>query len=440
MATFEAQVEALTSLTISGSSAPTQTELSQFLSDGAMEVINAMPPNLKMFCATEDTFTSTAVGSESETLTSAKVLFVTRRDGSSVEQPCRRVSASLRGRVSDSDDMMAATVSDPVYYVYDGKLNVLPASGACKYLEITSKSVEYGDSSIASFPDEYEYLVPLYASVKSIQNKLGSLGEGLSALNITDSAPTIPSLATVGYSNASNADASASSVGAITVSTVSVASVSGSAPSYTPPKVAGVTEELTATITAGVKANAGDQIDVTDWWDVLADMIETDEDTELAGAQLQKINSYINAYQSALQNQLNVFNKENALYQATVKASLDKHQTDLQVSLNQSRIDAEDARQEASQTTDVDKFNKAQDQALNLANAAKTIEGVIANNSDLIQKFNGELNKYSALVNKGVQQYQINLQNSTAEYGWWEKQQLKLQADYDKGIQTMKGS
>ena len=125
------------------------------------------------------------------------------------------------------------------------------------------------------------------------------------------------------------------------------------------------------------------------------------------------------------------------LYQATVKSVLDKHQTDLQVNLNQARINSEDAKQEAAQTTDVDKFNKAQDQALSLANAAKTIEGVIANNDDLIQKFNAELAKYGALVNKGVQQYQANLENSTAEYNWWEKQQLKLQADYDKGIQRL---
>jgi len=174
MATFEEQVEALTSLAITGSSEPTLTELSQFLTDGTMEVINSMPRTLKEFCATEDTFTSTAVGSESETLTSAQVLSVTRRDGSSVEQPCRKIPASLRGRVSDSDDMMAATVSDPVYYIYDGKLNALPTSGACKYLEVNNRAVVFGDSAIGSFPDEYEYLVPLYASVKSLQNVLGS--------------------------------------------------------------------------------------------------------------------------------------------------------------------------------------------------------------------------------------------------------------------------
>ena len=36
--TFEAQVEALTSFSIDGSSTPTQTELSQFLVDGVLDV------------------------------------------------------------------------------------------------------------------------------------------------------------------------------------------------------------------------------------------------------------------------------------------------------------------------------------------------------------------------------------------------------------------
>ena len=38
MATFEAQVEALTSIAIDSSSTPTQDELSQFLKDGVMDV------------------------------------------------------------------------------------------------------------------------------------------------------------------------------------------------------------------------------------------------------------------------------------------------------------------------------------------------------------------------------------------------------------------
>ena len=52
----------------------------------------------------------------------------------------------------------------------------------------------------------------------------------------------------------------------------------------------------------------------------------------------------------------------------------------MQKVLTQAQIDAKDAQQEAAQTTDVDKFNKAQDQALNLANAAKQMEDLIADN------------------------------------------------------------
>ena len=51
MATFEEQVEALTSLAIDGSSAPTQNELTQFLTDGAKEIINNLPGHLLPLCA-----------------------------------------------------------------------------------------------------------------------------------------------------------------------------------------------------------------------------------------------------------------------------------------------------------------------------------------------------------------------------------------------------
>ena len=55
MATFEAQVEGLTSLSIDGSSAPTQTELTQFLTDGAKEVLNALPINIQRKYGTTNT-------------------------------------------------------------------------------------------------------------------------------------------------------------------------------------------------------------------------------------------------------------------------------------------------------------------------------------------------------------------------------------------------
>ena len=63
-------------------------------------------------------------------------------------------------------------------------------------------------------------------------------------------------------------------------------------------------------------------IDWTDWWDVLADYIEDQEDTELAGAQLQKIGAYVSSYSQARTNQLNIFNDANVEYQATLQKDL----------------------------------------------------------------------------------------------------------------------
>ena len=113
---------------------------------------------------------------------------------------------------------------------------------------------------------------------------------------------------------------------------------------------------------------------------------------------------------------------------------LAKHNSDLQVELRQAQLDAADAQQEASQATDVDKFNKAQDQALDLQNKSNTLQATIQNNDDLIQKFSTELNKYSAQVNSEVQEYSQNLNTNQQNYNMYLQQQVKLQQDYDKGL------
>ena len=67
------------------------------------------------------------------------------------------------------------------------------------------------------------------------------------------------------------------------------------------------------------------------------------------------------------------------------------------------------------------------------------MEAIITNNDDLVSKFSAELSRYSSVINEEVQQYQGNLQNKQMEYTWYEKQQIKLQADYDKGLQILIG-
>tara|TARA_R100000700_G_C3174591_1_gene149260 strand:+ start:1533 stop:2765 length:1233 start_codon:yes stop_codon:yes gene_type:complete len=409
MATFEAQVEALTSLAIDGSSAPTQTELTQFLTDGAKEIINNLPSSLLPLCASSNTFTS----GSAETLVTGKILNVFRSDGD-ISQPCRRVSASQKGRASDPDDMSYATITDPVFFIDNNTLDVLPAGGSCSYSAVAYPSVAYSADAITAFPNEAEYLVALYGAIKSLSNKLSSLIK--TDLNISAPSPSAPSLATLSYTDASNADASSSNVSPINVSTISKADISGDIPQYTKPSTS-------------VNFGSGNNFDT---------LLGTNEDTELASVELQKQNQLLSAYNTDIQNELNEFNKENVRYQANVQAELAKHNTDLQVELRQTQLDAADAQQEASQATDVDKFNKAQDQALDLQNKAQDLQAAVQNNDDLVSKFSAELNKYSAQVNAEVQTYSQNLENNQRNYNVYAQQQAKLQADYDKGLQLLK--
>ena len=81
MATFEAQVEGLTSLSLDGSSAPTLTELTQFLTDGAKEILTALPSDKKSLYATSNTLnasTTTLTVGGSEVLSVITALTHTR--------------------------------------------------------------------------------------------------------------------------------------------------------------------------------------------------------------------------------------------------------------------------------------------------------------------------------------------------------------------------
>ena len=412
MATFEAQVEALTSLSIDGSSAPTQTELSQFLTDGAKEVLNTLPRSKQSLFTTSNDLNGS---SPNFTVLGSEIFSVTRDDGT-INQPCRIVRPELNGRIRDADDMMAATATDPAYYITNNILSVVPEPTNAQNAHVHTlnyPTVAFGDSVIAKFPDDGEYLVALYGAIKSLSNKLSTLIK--SDLSISASAPSAPTLATLSYSNASNADASSSAVSAITVSTVSKADISGDVPAYTKPSTT-------------VNFGSGNNFDT---------LLGTNEDTELASVELQKQNQLLDAHRTDIQNELNEFNKENVRYQANVQAELAKHNTDLQVELRQAQLDAADAQQEASQATDVDKFNKAQDQALDLQNKAQTLQAAVQNNDDLVSKFLAELNKYSAQVNTEVQTYSQNLENNQRNYNIYAQQQVKLQADYDKGLQAL---
>ena len=419
MATFSAQVVDLIG-TFSD-----ETALDTFITEGANQVIDAMPRTLLERIAEETAVTDGTTTSEGH-----KILYVLRSDGT-IDQPCRQIPAYKRGRVQDSSDMEFATNSDPVYYIQDGKVNIFPDGSG---LMVSVPTYNQGSpldasaiSTITNFPDEHEYLVTTYAAIKALQQNMSGLLE--SDLSVSASAPSVPSIGTVSYSAATNADASSTAVGAITVATVSKADISGDVPAYTKPSTSVDFGTLSGSdSSAGTEASLG-----------FDDFIAS-EDPEMAAISLQKQQELLRAHQIDIQNELNEFNKENTRYQANVQSELAKHNSDLQKALRQAQIDASDAQQEAAQATDVSKFNKSQDQVLALQNAAQTMQATMQNNDDVIQKFLAEMSRYTALVNTEVQTYVQNFQNNAQKFQNAQVQQAKLQVDYDKGMQLLRSA
>ena len=389
MQSFEAQVEALTSLSIDGSSAPTQTELSDFLSDGAIDVINSMPSRFKYLCATEDTFTSQVVGSESKVLKSGNVLSVTREG-----EPCREIPANQATRASDnsgiaSSHMEVATATDPVFYIYNGKINALPSGGACKYLEINRPVVSYThdsmDDSVASFPLEYEYLVPLYASVKALQNAMAaksgntSISSSLTALNQC----IINAGTEIGLAK--------TEAGQLVLATDKFSGAGTSAD----PALLG--HETVYTTGEGLK-KVNDALDVAisyvngDFPNANYDLVQNfadidsqigDEDTELAAARVQQAQTTM----SAISTQINL----------------------------------------------------AQAHIADFSTALSALQAEIGSFSSGIQGYINTASSYLSQASANANEIQVRLSVDTTEYGWMEKQQVKLQSDYDKGIIKMTG-
>lgn len=264
MATFEAQVEGLTSLSIdSSSTAPTQTELTQYLKDGVIDVTNksiAMnPSNIKLFTRESNEQSSNEVD-----FSGAKILSVIREAGVDNDwRNCKEVSPHLQSRVTDIGSLHFASKFNPVYSILDnGEVSVFPVPNNNENtfkvyyvnnnpVNASGTSLAHTHSSIKYFDDSKVYLVVIYAAIKSLENHLGSLNAA--------------------------------------------------------PKVGGASEELTDTMSSISGDTYGTDAEFKDfsgWFTTAGEFIEDEEDEELAMLQINKINSYVQAYQA--QNQANV--------------------------------------------------------------------------------------------------------------------------------------
>jgi hypothetical protein len=412
---FKDRVEAITKLTIDTGQPVTQNQLDELLTEGRREVTNAMPMSIKMsrHGHTVSSFTSTAVGSESANHESGEVLWVTRNDGT-IDQPCRKISRRLAARATDSSEMFAATVNDPVWYTNGNQVNALPASGTCKYAVLQFNTVSNGDSAIQEFPDDYEYLVVLYASIKSLQ---AALADKSGNTDITTALGRV----TASVLNAEDEIEDANKMVANIALGVAEVTESASDTDTTSSEFKTAADAITTAL-AQINTHNFDDEDtfltansqltrVKDALDKAQETITGDQpsaSTDARGAQANEdteiVTSALNIAQTEIQR---------------AQAHLSEWNSILQGALSQAQGFASEVQARGTWTS-----SKAQVWSGYFASAGAYAQAA---------------QTYLASAQGYINEIQTRLAVDSTEYSWMEKQQAKLQADYEKGIQIMRG-
>ena len=211
MATFETQVEALTGLSIDGSSNPTQTELSSFLVDAVIDVVNRMiearPAELSKFTNTTN--------STSYVDKIGKILSVAREhDSTTILRKCTVMDPGDRYDATDSESLNYRSKTSPGYYELNGLILCVPeAASGNNDIVVTQVHYDtglintdnYQAGAIAYFPTDYEYLVAIYAAIQSLGAIMGN-----NVISILAVPPDSPSLSTVTFSESNSLNITAS--------------------------------------------------------------------------------------------------------------------------------------------------------------------------------------------------------------------------------------
>ena len=136
---------------------------------------------------------------------------------------------------------------------------------------------------------------------------------------------------------------------------------------------------------------------------IAGDYIVNSQDVELANATLSKINSHLSAYQSDMQNKLNVFNDANTEYQAELQRVVAEFNQDIGAKLQKMQV-----------STNID-----------LQNKAKGLDKEINQYNQELAKYQAELQQYQAEVSTEVQEHQVTL--NLAMQAWQGRQANVLQ-------------
>jgi len=362
--------------------------------------------------------TVSIVESDGIAVSTAKFLYAHRNGYKAIE-----INAADKQRAVDSDSIYKATVNNPVFWREGGKVFVEPDGGSV--VVVNYPTVNYSDASVTGVPDDVKHLVIMGAAVKGRLFQLDYLRRSIDNLtapsyettNATISLVPVPSITDLSVSAALPAmdiESPSINIGLVGTETIGDITVSfdDSPPSYEPP-VLSLTADLNLS-DLSISATPPVSLSSPSFTDISLDLsgiaipeytkpvmdrdfsgattqITTNEDVELANAELDKISKQINSFQADIENELNRFNKESTEYQARVKKA------------------SEDAQlKQGKEFTEY---------------------------GNKLQKYSADLSTYQQEVNREIQEYTVNrLQKDLSEW------QIKRENDFKEYQLRMQNS
>ena len=183
MATFQAQIEALTNISLSTTSTPSTTQVDQFLNDGVLDFtaqyLRAFPAEGPLFARESGEYTA-----NSADLNSPTILSIVRESGVNNDwRVCRKGFPGMEAMVQDKDSIHYASKINPVYIQVGDSISVYPEpdsnQNAFKVyyvnntpLDGASGALTIADSTVAHFPTTKIYLLVVYAAMKVVEAKM----------------------------------------------------------------------------------------------------------------------------------------------------------------------------------------------------------------------------------------------------------------------------
>jgi hypothetical protein len=393
MATLQTQVRAL---------AGTSTNELQWMNDGIRAVIDrviVLDPESTYLFTTELTPTNNLAVTERQHLVS-----VARGSKAATE-----ISPDKRFAAAESTSLQKATNDYPQYYYLNQNVYIVPSGAFSVSVVDYTTLANLSGSTINNFPTSFIPLVVNYAAMKSLNEKMVGY-TGVSGLVLSlPSVPPQPTLAfsvTDGLSTIDKAEITDVSLPVYVSVADPVISVLDLSSFTTPTAIADPSFIYTDSALAGSFSNITLALGTAPTYTPpimkeinftkITSLIEVDEDIELAQTKLSEEANKVSEFSAKIQDSLNVFNKENAIYQVAFQKGMQE-------------FEAENSRkiQEMSLSTNID-----------LQNKAKSLEKEMASYSSQLQKYGTEMQKQQADMNKEVQEWTLN--NLNHKFAKWQ--------------------